>query len=69
MDRIPTHCQRCRKKDIALIGSMFDTTMICLDCKAKEEKHPDYEKARDADVAACRGGNYNFHGIGRPSDL
>lgn len=48
---------------------MFDTAEICLDCKKKEEKHPRYEEAREAEANAVRNGNYNFPGIGKPSDL
>ena len=46
--------------------SMFNTDCICLKCKKKERNHPDYEKARNADIAAVKSGNYNFKGIGYP---
>ncbi len=62
-------CKRCGRKDRVLIMSMFNTDMICTDCKEKEEKHPDYEKARQADVGAIKECNYNSKGIGKPSDL
>ena len=48
---------------------MFNTEVICMDCKAKEEKHPDYEAAREAEAAQVRAGNYNFAGVGKPADL
>jgi hypothetical protein len=48
---------------------MFNREDICLDCKEKETKHPLYEKAREADEAQMRKGNFNFEGIGRPADL
>jgi hypothetical protein len=44
--------------------SMYSTALICLECKDKEEKRPDYEEARDADVAAIKRGDFNFPGIG-----
>jgi hypothetical protein len=48
---------------------MFNTEMICMDCKVAEKKHPDYTKARDAEHAEVCRGNYNFRGIGKPKDL
>ena len=44
--------------------SYFDTSMICMDCDEKERKHPRFKKAHDAEMNACKGGNYNFKGIG-----
>ncbi len=61
-------CQRCGEETIATIMSMFNTQDICLDCKKKEEKHPDYKKARDAEAEQVRQGNYNFKGIGLPKE-
>jgi hypothetical protein len=49
--------------------SMFNTDLICIPCSRKEESHQDYEKARKADLAEIRKGNYNFPGIGKPEDL
>jgi len=43
---------------------MFNTQLICLECSKKEQKRSDYEKARKADEAEIREGNYNFKGIG-----
>lgn len=57
-------CQRCGKKVIARIMSMYDTKMICIDCSDKESKRNDYKKAVEADVNAIKNGNYNFKGIG-----
>lgn len=48
---------------------MFNTEMICMDCKSKERKHPKYEEAREAERQAVLNGNYNFEGIGKPNDL
>lgn len=63
-------CARCGAKDSALIGSYFNTDMICLDaCQPKEKAHPKYEEARAAELKAVQAGNYNFKGIGKPSDL
>ena len=58
-------CDRCKRP---LTGgrtmSMFNEQTICMDCAAKERLRPDYDKARDAEVAAVRAGNRNFKGIG-----
>ncbi len=63
------HCARCDKETLATIMSMFNTDTLCLECKALEKAHPDYEKARDAESEQVRKGNYYFHGIGLPADL
>jgi len=62
-------CERCGKPTRVTIGSMFNTEMICLDCKEREKAHPDYERARQAEARAVRSGDYNYSGIGRPADL
>ena len=33
------------------------------------KSHPDYEKARQSETQAVQHGDYNFPGIGKPSDL
>jgi hypothetical protein len=48
---------------------MFNTDVICMDCKDKEKEHPDYDKAHEAEVDQIRSGNYSFQGIGKPADL
>jgi hypothetical protein len=63
------HCDRCYKEATVTTMSYFNTDTICMDCRDREKAHPNYEQAREADNAACRQGNYNFSGIGRPSDL
>jgi len=49
--------------------SIFNTEMICLDCKEREIRHPKYKEAQEAELKSIRNGNYNFHGIGKPKDL
>jgi len=58
-------CERCGNEAIARIMSMFNTEMICLDCKEAEKKDPRYEQAVKAEMEACRQGDYRFPGIGR----
>lgn len=62
-------CARCGKETDTTIMSMFNTDVICMDCKKAESAHPDYRKAQDADIAAIRRGDYNFKGIGKPLGL
>lgn len=64
-------CAWCGAKgsDVITTMSIFCTDMICLDCKDKEVKHPLYKQAREAEAEAVRRGDYNFPGIGKPSDL
>ncbi len=58
-------CDRCRKPTDATIMSMFNTDILCFDCKDAEEQDPRYEAARQAEEEACRRGDFNFPGIGR----
>jgi len=62
-------CDRCYQDTLSCTGSQFNTEMICRDCAEKERAHPDYERARAADQAAVRARDYNFPGIGKPTDL
>jgi len=58
-------CQRCFKDTGGCTTmSMFNTQMICMDCAEAEQNDPRYNEAREADVAACRRGDFNFQGIG-----
>lgn len=61
---LPSRCQRCGKAGGCYIMSMFNTQMICLDCKDKEEKRDDYDKAVKEENKALKNGNRNFKGIG-----
>lgn len=62
-------CQRCHKETGITTMSIFNTQMICMDCEQKERAHPRFEEAMDAEMEALRSGNFNFPGIGKPSDL
>lgn len=62
-------CDRCKKPTTSLIMSMFNTEMICDECKDRERQHPMYEQAVAADIVQIKLGNYNFQGIGLPFDL
>lgn len=62
-------CDRCGSSTIAYTISYFNTDTICPGCAERERAHPDYERACQAEAEACRAGNYNFPGIGKPADL
>ena len=62
-------CERCECQTTTTIVSMFNTQVICMNCKKREAKHPDYKKACDAELAEVKKGNRNFEGIGLPSDI
>ena len=61
-------CQRCGKETNITIMSRFNTQEICMPCEDVETKHPDYDKARQAELDQVRMGNYNYDGIGLPSN-
>jgi len=63
------NCPRCKKDTNVHTMSMFNTQEICIPCKKIEQRHPQYDKARDAEFEQVRNGNYNFEGIGLPADL
>jgi len=44
--------------------SMFNTQMICMDCKDGEKENPKYEEAVRREAEEVKKGNYNFEGIG-----
>lgn len=64
-----SHCPRCGGSLQISIMSRFNTEIICLDCEAKERRHPDYPKAVAAELEAVKRGEQNFPGIGKPADL
>ena len=64
-----SHCNQCRKRLDVRITSMFNTDILCMACKEKEEAHPAYERVQNAEHDAVRKGNLNFPGIGLPPDL
>ena len=57
-------CERCFKETNCTIMSMYNTDIICMECKEKERKRPDYEEARRVENEHVKAGNYNFGGIG-----
>lgn len=69
-EKIKGHCDRCGlPHNNRTIMSKFNTEEICIPCKDKEVLHPEYKRASEAEIAEVKKGNYNFQGIGLPSDL
>ena len=40
------NCQRCHSTDKITTGSYFNTEMICMKCKVREENHEMYDMAK-----------------------
>ena len=59
-----TRCDRCGAPLTVRTLSMYNEDVICMACKEKEQKRPDYHEAVEADNAAIRRGDRNFKGIG-----
>jgi ssDNA-binding Zn-finger/Zn-ribbon topoisomerase 1 len=59
-------CDRCGGELRVRHMSRFNTDVLCPACIEEEKKHPDYEKAAEAELAAVRRGDMNFPGIGWP---
>ena len=64
-----TICHRCKSVSNGLSMSFFNTDWICIECNKKEIAHPEYAKAKEAEVKEIINGNLNFKGIGKPADL
>ena len=62
-------CERCGKETFGSTGSYFNTEIICFACDKAEREHPKYEEARRVEAEAVSRGDFNFPGIGLPSDL
>jgi len=68
MNNFPTGtCTRCGRHTGCTTMSRFNTQEICMECEEIEKRHPAYKEAADAELAACKGGDYNFPGVGLPA--
>ena len=59
-------CDRCKKATNIFTMSWFNEDFICMTCNDEEEKHPDFEFAKNVEVAYTRRGNTNYPGVGYP---
>ena len=58
------HCDRCKGSlKGGRIMSMFNEDVLCMICKDKETKDPEYKKAVEADHEEIKKGNFNYKGI------
>lgn len=57
-------CDRCGKILTIKTMSIFNTDCICLECKEKETKLPNYKLALEKENLEIKKGNFNFKGIG-----
>lgn len=58
------NCDRCgQATNNVTTMSMFNQDVICMSCKDKEKKDPDYELARQAEEEAVRRGDTNYPGL------
>ena len=57
-------CQRCYKQTDVNTMSIFDVSLICMECADKEKDHPKYQSAKKAELEAVVRGDLNFAGIG-----
>ncbi len=64
------YCDRCGKslKD-GRIMSMLNTECICMKCSEKERKHPNFEKARDAEHELIKKNMANTNSISLSSEI
>ncbi len=71
MTRWMNVCERCGDRNpLATTMSRFNEQTICVACNEDEKLAPNYAKARAAEEAACRRGDFNFPGIGlAPEDV
>lgn len=59
-------CERCGKHTTLNTTSYFNTDIICLACETEEQAHPDYQLAKNTEMAEVARGNLNYPGIGWP---
>ena len=59
-----TKCDRCGGNlEKGRTMSMFNTECICMECKEKERKDPQYKEAVQKEREELLRGNTNYHGI------
>jgi len=57
-------CQKCNTETNVHTMSIFDVTLICMECADREKNHPRYQTAKKAELEALVKGDPNFSGIG-----
>ncbi len=58
-----SHCDRCGEPTNGITTmSIFNEDVICMPCKDKEKKDPEYKAASKAEMDAVKRGERNFKG-------
>lgn len=61
-------CDRCGKESKIFKMSFFNKQECCTNCLLIEQLHDDYKDAKLKEHEECLKGNYNFDGVGLPSN-
>lgn len=64
----PNRCVRCGSASLAFTRSYYTPEWVCLLCDSDERALPTFERAREAELTAVKGGEWNFPGIGLSRD-
>lgn len=56
------YCDRCKIVAKQTTMSIFNQDIICINCKEKEKKDPEYKAASLAELQALRRGDANYKG-------
>ena len=55
MEQMRNGCAKCGATSVGMTMSMYNEDMICMDCKGKEKKRPDYDQAVSRDLSEYAG--------------
>jgi len=55
MEQMRNGCAKCGATGVGMTMSMYNEDMICMACKAKEKKRPDYDQAVNRDLTEYAG--------------
>ena len=56
-------CDRCQTHTNTTTVSYMNTDTLCMTCRTEEQSHPMYAAAKEAELAACKTGNFNYPGL------
>lgn len=57
------YCDMCGKPSLVHTMSIFNTDLLCMECKRAERNDPGYAEAVEAERRAIQKGDYNYAGI------
>lgn len=61
-------CDRCGKESQVFKMSFFNTQECCANCLLIEQLHDEYANAKSKEREECLNGNYDYEGVGLPSN-